>query len=77
LLVWESFWRDVFISASGAGLPLVNLEYQADIQRLAGAIGPAAAHDYLAGLGQALTRQESNVNTRLLVETLMMDWQKV
>ena len=77
LLVWESFWRDVFISASGADLPLVNLEYQADIQRLAGAIGPAAAHDYLAGLGHALTRQESNVNSRLLVETLMLDWPKV
>jgi DNA polymerase-3 subunit delta' len=77
LLVWESFWRDIFITASGADLPLVNLEYQADIQRLAAAIGPAAAHERLAELGQTLTRQERNVNTRLLVELLMMDWPRV
>jgi len=77
LLVWESFWRDVFITASGADLPLVNLDYQADIQRLAAAVGPAAAHEYLADIGQTLTRQESNVNSRLLVEMLMMDWPRV
>jgi DNA polymerase-3 subunit delta' len=77
LLVWESFWRDVYIAASGADLPLVNLGYQADIQRLAGALGPEAAHDCLAGLGQALTRQESNVNSRLLVELLLIDWPRV
>jgi DNA polymerase-3 subunit delta' len=77
LLVWESFWRDVFITASGADLPLVNLDYQADIQRLAGAVGPAAAHECLAGIGQTLTRQEGNVNSRLLLEMLLLDWPRV
>ena len=77
LLVWESFWRDVFITASGADLPLVNLEYQADIQRLAAAIGPQAAHARLADLGQTLTRQEGNVNSRLLLEMLLLEWPRV
>ena len=77
LLVWESFWRDVFITASEADLPLVNLDYQADIQRLAEAVGPAAAHECLAGIGQTLTRQEGNVNSRLLLEMLLLDWPRV
>jgi DNA polymerase III subunit delta' len=77
LLVWETFWRDVYISACGADLPLVNLDFEADIQRLAGTIGPQAAHDYLAEVGLTLTRQESNVNSRLLVEMLMIDWPRV
>lgn len=77
LLVWESFWRDVFITASEADLPLVNLDYQVDIQRLAEAVGPAAAHECLAGIGQTLTRQEGNVNSRLLLEMLLLDWPRV
>ena len=77
LLVWESFWRDIFITASGADLPLVNLEYQADIQRLAAAIGPETAHARLADIGQTLTRQEGNVNSRLLVEMLLLEWPRV
>jgi DNA polymerase-3 subunit delta' len=77
LLVWESFWRDVFITANGADLPLVNLDYEQDIRRLAAAIGPEAAHARLADLGQTLTRQQGNVNSRLLVELLMLEWPRV
>ncbi len=80
LLLWESFWRDVYIfacGASGAGLPLVNLDYQAQIQRLAGSLGEDAAHGYLVEVGQALASQENNVNSRLLLEMLMVDWPRI
>jgi DNA polymerase III subunit delta' len=77
LLAWESFWRDLFLTASGADMPLVNLDWEADIHRLAEQIGPSGTHTQLAGMEQALERQEHNVNPRLLLEVLFLDWPRV
>lgn len=76
LLVWLSYWRDVFIQASGAGAPLANIDRSEEIGLLAGRLGQAEARRALDLHEKALVRLERNVNPRLLVENLLLDWPK-
>jgi DNA polymerase-3 subunit delta' len=76
LLVWLSFWRDVFLTAAKADAPLANLDRTEEIQRLAGKLSLAEARKTVTSLESALRRLERNVNARLLAEVLLLDWPK-
>lgn len=77
--VWLTFWRDVMLRSacrqSGAAvLPLVNLDFQVQIDLLAEQVDLSAAHARVADLEQAVARLDGNLNARLLTEVLMLDW---
>jgi DNA polymerase III subunit delta' len=74
LLIWLSFWRDVLLGVSGADAPLVNVDRQAQVAALAGRLALADAHQLVASAEEAIGRLERNVNPRLLVEVLLLDW---
>lgn len=74
LLVWLSLWRDVLMRAAGADTPLVNLDWQADIEQLAGRVGLPAARAVTAALEQNLARLDANLNRQLLLEVTLLDW---
>jgi DNA polymerase III subunit delta' len=70
--IWLSFWRDLMLRS--AGLPLVNMDMEAVIDRLADKIDLQAARARVSSLEQGLTRLDANVNARLLTEVLLLDW---
>ena len=74
LLLWLSFWRDVLLCQSGAQTPLANVDCTAGIEALAAKLSLAEAHRLVAAAQGALDQLERNVNPRLLVEVLMLDW---
>ena len=74
LLLWLSFWRDVLLCRAGAQNPLANVDRLAEIEALAGRLSlPEARRLVLAAEG-AIDQLERNVNPRLLVEVLLLDW---
>jgi DNA polymerase-3 subunit delta' len=76
LLVWLSFWRDVFLTVAKADAPLANLDRAEEIESLAGKLSLAEARKTVTSLESALRRLERNVNARLLAEVLLLDWPK-
>lgn len=74
LLVWESFWRDVFLSASKADSPLANVDRAEEIASLANQLELAAARQRVRETERALQQMERNVNARLLIEILLLGW---
>ena len=74
LLVWQSFWRDVFLCASKADTPLSNVDRAEEIESLARKMSLPAARQRVAETEQALQRMDRNVNSRLLAEVLLLNW---
>lgn len=72
LVVWLSFWRDVFRQQAGSPAPFSNLDRAEDIQRLASRLSGTAGRESLLALDQALQRIDHNVNPRLAVEALFL-----
>lgn len=72
--LWLSFWRDVFVRASGADLPLVNLDLEPQVDQAASIIPPQTARSLVIAHEEALDQLDANVNARLLLEALMLRW---
>lgn len=77
LELWLGYWRDVLLRAAGAEAALVNVDREAEIRRLAGALGPAQAQAAAAGLRRTSDLLGTNVNVRLALEVCLMDWPRV
>ena len=76
LLIWLSFWRDVLLRAGGSSTPIANADRSEEIEALARRLRLAEARRVVSELEQAVERLDTNVNPRLLTETLLMDWPK-
>ncbi len=77
LELWMSFWRDVLLSTAQAAAPLTNPDCADDVQRLARALTPASAHSVLTGLRRAHELLGRNINARLTLEVLLLDWPRL
>jgi DNA polymerase III subunit delta' len=74
LSLWSAYWRDVILCASGARLPLVNLDWAEQIQQDAGHFGLQVVIQALTSTQRTLRLlNETNVNLRLAAEVLMLD----
>lgn len=73
LSIWLSFWRDVFLRASGESLPLVNVDLQTQIEEVAAQVSVARAREMILAHEEALKHLDANVNVQLLLETLMLE----
>jgi DNA polymerase-3 subunit delta' len=76
LQVWLSFWRDVYLRAAKADSPLANLDRVEEIDMLAGKLSMVEARKRVSETKRAIRQMERNVNARLLVEVLLLDWPK-
>jgi len=74
LMVWLSFWRDILLRRSGAQTPLTNVDCAEGIEALAGKLSLAEARALVAAADGAIDQLERNVNPRLQVEVLLLDW---
>ncbi len=77
LQTWSACWRDVMLRAAKPDAPIANLDYEHAIQSLAARLNLPTARRMVALLEQAIARLEKNVNARLLVENLLLDWPQV
>lgn len=73
-LVWESFWRDVFLHASKADSPLANVDRADEIESLTKELDLPAARQRVNDVKRALRQMDRNVNARLLTEVLLLNW---
>ena len=74
---WLTFWRDVFGRASGAELPLVNIDYADQVGRTAAALDLPTARELVTVHEEALEYLNANANVRLLLENLMLRWPQI
>ncbi len=74
LPIWLSFWRDVFVKASGADLPLVNIDFEAQISQVAARLDARTARELVLAHEKALKQLDAYANVRLLLEDLMLRW---
>jgi DNA polymerase-3 subunit delta' len=70
---WLSFWRDVFLTASGAEIPVTNLDFTAQVQQISNRLNLTAARYFTQRIENSLPRL-SNANLRLLAESLILEW---
>jgi DNA polymerase-3 subunit delta' len=77
LQVWLTFWRDALIYAAGITDPVTNLDYSPPIKMLADQIGLAKALFYVNSIESTMDRIDHNVNARLALEVLLMDFPKI
>lgn len=73
LEIWQSLWRDVFLSASGSAVPLANLDREEEIDEYSRKFDPEIASHMVAIIQRHITLLETNVNPRLATEVLMLD----
>lgn len=72
LALWISWWRDVLLVQQGSGSFVRNIDLAEQIQSDAIRFDPSQVRSYLVRLQAAPTQINQNVNTRLLLETLVL-----
>lgn len=77
LLIWLSFWRDVFLRASGGSSALINVDLEAHITQVASQVTAEIARTLVVAHEKALEQLQAYANVRLLLETLMLQWPMV
>lgn len=75
--VWLSYWRDVLLRAAGASNPLTNLDRSTEIEDLAARLGLWPAQKAIAAIERTFDLLDSNANTRLALDVLMLDFPRV
>ncbi len=74
LALWQGFWRDVLLIAAHSHVPPVNRDRRATLNRLASDYGVEAAEIALRATRAALDDLDRNVNARLAVEVMLLDY---
>jgi DNA polymerase-3 subunit delta' len=71
---WVGYWRDALLIASGSRAPITNYDRQAALQALAERAGMGAVQHALDATRRTSQHLNKNVNTRLALEVLMLDY---
>lgn len=74
LQTWIGVWRDALLLASGSTTPITNHAHQDAIQKLAESMTAPRIHARLRKLEEGLTMLDQNVNPRLLLENILLDY---
>jgi hypothetical protein len=70
-------WRDVLLDSTGVTLSLTNQDYSAQVKYLAQHITLNEAQNYIQSVANTLDYLDHNVNTRLALEVLLMDFPRL
>ncbi|MGH2522127.1 MAG: ATP-binding protein [Anaerolineales bacterium] len=75
--LWLSFWRDVMLASARAVTPLANPDREPEVRRLAERLTPATVRETVEALRRTAELLEKNVNARLALEVMLLDWPKI
>jgi DNA polymerase III subunit delta' len=70
-IFWQSLWRDVLLQSSSLGGDIANVDYRAQVEKLAGAVDAVEAGEQISRLETTSSRLGS-ANIQLLIESLVM-----
>ena len=76
LRLWQTWWRDVMLLASGSDSMLTNSDRRDALREHASRFGVDRARAAASRLAQALWQLDHNANARLALEVLMLDLPK-
>ncbi len=71
---WLGVWRDALHLASGSDTPIINLSHRDAIQNLTKTMTPSDICIRLRTLEDSLAMLDQNVNPRLLLENILLDY---
>jgi DNA polymerase-3 subunit delta' len=74
LLVWLSFWRDLVIRTSHSSAPISNPDKEDAVASLAARLNMETAQQTLQVIQHSLDQLSTNVNTRLALEGLLLEF---
>jgi DNA polymerase-3 subunit delta' len=74
LILWQAFWRDVLLVLTESRVPPVNRDRRALINRLSRELSLEEAQTALRATRDAIDDLGKNVNTRLSVEVMLLDY---
>jgi DNA polymerase III subunit delta' len=74
LETWQGFWRDILLIAGGSGAPITNYDRAAALGDLAEWAGLDAAQQALQATRRTIDLLGKNVNARLALEVLLLDY---
>jgi DNA polymerase III subunit delta' len=80
LLIWLSFFRDVLMRLSGekdAELNICNIDREVEVKMLSSRLTMSRAQRLVRDVGRSIELLDKNVNSRLLVEVMLLDWPRV
>ncbi len=77
LQTWLSLWRDFYICASASNMPLTFLNFKSYSQQTAEKLGESVIYKQLLRLERALMQLDTNMNSRLLMESLLLEWPRI
>jgi DNA polymerase-3 subunit delta' len=77
LQVWLTFWRDVLVSTTGNAGTITNLDYASPVKKLADELNINKAQFQVIAVERTLERIDRNVNMRLALEVLLLDFPKI
>jgi len=73
LRIWLSLWRDILLVSLKSNVPVVNLDLENEIARLADRFCQEGAVQKIAILEKTISSLDRNINPRLALEVLMLD----
>jgi DNA polymerase III subunit delta' len=74
LELWQTYWRDVLLLCAEAPVPLANIDRESTLQPLARSLDRDAALRALQATRTLLGQLTTNVNLRLALEVLFLDY---
>ena len=77
LRLWQTWWRDVMLIASGSQAMLANVDREQALREHASRFGVERARDASGKIVQTLWQLDHNANARLALEVLLLDFPKV
>ncbi|HWQ46803.1 MAG TPA: hypothetical protein VN376_08040 [Longilinea sp.] len=77
LSTWLSVWRDIMLASAIVDDGWVNVDMLEKERTWAGKLGLSASRQMVNRLEEAIGSLDANVNPRLLIETLLLDWPKI
>jgi DNA polymerase-3 subunit delta' len=72
--VWQGYWRDTLLIATGSQAPVTNDDHADEIAQIAQQIGTDAAQKALESTRRTIGYLDKNTNTRLALEVLVLDY---
>ncbi len=73
LALWLTWWRDVLLLAQGSTATLTHQDCRPELHRLAAKLSPEQAHRAVDAVRGAIAALDSNANSRLTAEVLMLN----
>ena len=73
LRLWQTWWRDVMLLASGSRAMLANVDHEGALREHSARFGIERAKDTGGRITQTLWQLDHNANARLALEGLLLD----